>query len=236
MALGASHPDVSQALRIAGGDKELAAYLADPDTVCTFFVPTNEAMATSMKNLGKFVGLASQNASLQATTFNYHVIPGRALTAAQLAKLAPPRVMTRANETLYVWTRGGKPLIYSNPAYPVPLKAADIKAGRCLVHTIGTALVAPSTQPLITQWLEQLGTMPPPPPKSQWAPLQEPLAPPPGAPQLGQPEKTAANAYNEREDPLPAKQAPKSSGSSHRAVGTLASALGAAAVLAAALA
>lgn len=43
MALETVYPDMSTALKaIRNNEKELAAYLSDPDTVCTLFVPTNQ--------------------------------------------------------------------------------------------------------------------------------------------------------------------------------------------------
>ena len=43
MALGATHPDINMAIKaVKNNDAELAAYLADPKTVCTFFAPTDK--------------------------------------------------------------------------------------------------------------------------------------------------------------------------------------------------
>jgi len=60
-----------------------------------------QAFQTSLERLKQFVGLAAGNASLQRTTFNYHIIPGRAITSADLMKLN--NTNTRANQTLYIW-------------------------------------------------------------------------------------------------------------------------------------
>jgi uncharacterized surface protein with fasciclin (FAS1) repeats len=104
MQLGQAVPDVQTVLSLIGNSgMDLATYLANPSTVCTFFAPTNQAMANSVNSLGPYVGLAAQNATLTAATYNYHVIPGVALTAAQLTQLNQSN--TRANETLWIWTK-----------------------------------------------------------------------------------------------------------------------------------
>jgi hypothetical protein len=73
MALGAKYPNITQGLRlINSSDVELAAYLANPKTVCTFFAPSNTAMTESIRRLGKYAGIAAQNESMQEATFNYH--------------------------------------------------------------------------------------------------------------------------------------------------------------------
>jgi hypothetical protein len=73
MALGSKYPNITQGLRlINSSDAELAAYLANPKTVCTFFAPSNSAMTESIRRLGKYAGIAAQNGSMQEATFNYH--------------------------------------------------------------------------------------------------------------------------------------------------------------------
>lgn len=73
MALGSEYPNVTQTLSLINSSSdELAAYLANPETVCTFFAPSNTAMTESIRRLGKYAGIASQNETLQAATFNYH--------------------------------------------------------------------------------------------------------------------------------------------------------------------
>jgi hypothetical protein len=73
MALGAKYPNITQGLRlINSSDEELAAYLANPKTVCTFFAPSNTAMTESIRRLGKYAGIAAQNEGMQEATFNYH--------------------------------------------------------------------------------------------------------------------------------------------------------------------
>jgi hypothetical protein len=73
MALGAKYPDITQGLRfINSSDEELAAYLANPKTVCTFLAPSNSAMTESIRRLGKYAGIAAQNESMQVATLNYH--------------------------------------------------------------------------------------------------------------------------------------------------------------------
>lgn len=53
MQLATADPDTSVAIRaIKNNDADLAAYLSDPESVCTFFVPTNQAMADWMRWFG----------------------------------------------------------------------------------------------------------------------------------------------------------------------------------------
>ena len=63
-----------------------------------------QANTISIRRLGKYVGLAAQNETLQNQTYNYHIIPGRALTAADLMDMN--QAVTRSGETLYIWHRG----------------------------------------------------------------------------------------------------------------------------------
>jgi hypothetical protein len=73
MALGSKYPNITRGLSlINSSNDELAAYLANPKTVCTFFAPSNTAMTESIRRLGKYAGIAAQNESLQTATFNYH--------------------------------------------------------------------------------------------------------------------------------------------------------------------
>jgi uncharacterized surface protein with fasciclin (FAS1) repeats len=60
-------------------------------------------MQESIRRLGRFAGKAAQNATLARSTLNYHVVPGRALTAEDLLKGTINRTLSRANETLYFW-------------------------------------------------------------------------------------------------------------------------------------
>jgi hypothetical protein len=73
MALGSPYPNITRGLNlIKSSDAELAAYLANPKSVCTFFAPSNTAMTDSIRRLGKYAGIAAQNESMQTATFNYH--------------------------------------------------------------------------------------------------------------------------------------------------------------------
>eukprot|EP00775_Hariotina_reticulata_P012298 gene12298-12434_t len=101
MQLASAYPDVSRSLTLIKPVSDVAAYLNDSGTVCTSFLPTNAAFQESLQRLKQFVGLAAGNVSLQRSTFNYHIIPGKALTAADLMRLNS--TTTRANETLYIW-------------------------------------------------------------------------------------------------------------------------------------
>lgn len=63
-----------------------------------------QAMADWMRWFGKYAGKAVQNTTFMHSALNYHVVPGRALTAKQIGE--PSKLLTRANETLYVWRQG----------------------------------------------------------------------------------------------------------------------------------
>lgn len=67
-------------------------------------VPRLQANTISIQRLGRYVGLAAQNETLQNDTYNYHIIPGRALTAADLMDI--DQVVTREGETLDIWHKG----------------------------------------------------------------------------------------------------------------------------------
>eukprot|EP00878_Enallax_costatus_P001094 GHUV01001231.1.p1 GENE.GHUV01001231.1~~GHUV01001231.1.p1 ORF type:complete len:285 (+),score=41.27 GHUV01001231.1:217-1071(+) len=170
MALGNVMPDVSSSLRLISGLDNVADYLSNPNNVCTFFLPTNEANTMSIRRLGKYVGLAAQNETLQNQTYNYHIIPGRALTAADLMDMN--QTDTRAGEILYIWHKGGKPYVYFRAEYPIFLNQTNIKAGNCIVHTVSMPLIPPSTIPMIQDWLVEQGTMPDYGPRSEWAPIR----------------------------------------------------------------
>jgi len=58
-----------------------------------------------MKRSGKYAGKAVQNVTFMHHALNYHVVPGKAFTADQIAKGG--RHLTRANETLYFWRGPG---------------------------------------------------------------------------------------------------------------------------------
>eukprot|EP00879_Flechtneria_rotunda_P014543 GHRR01015198.1.p1 GENE.GHRR01015198.1~~GHRR01015198.1.p1 ORF type:complete len:265 (+),score=83.45 GHRR01015198.1:285-1079(+) len=172
MAMGAQYPDVTRALAFIQGNKDLTAYLSNPGTVCTFFAPTNEAMQESTKGLGKYVGIVGQNATLQDSIFNYHVVPGQVLTPADLSKLQ--NKTTRANETLWFQQRQNETYAYSRAEYPVDIEQPGIQAGKCVVYTIPQVLVPPSAADLIQVWLVELGTLPDPALQSEWAPVRTP--------------------------------------------------------------
>lgn len=53
----------------------------------------------------KYAGKAVQNTTFMHSALNYHVVPGRAMTADQIAKGG--RALTRANETIYFWKFAG---------------------------------------------------------------------------------------------------------------------------------
>jgi hypothetical protein len=105
LELGASYPELSRALAtIRSSDPALAAYLDDDESVCTFFAPTNAAITSNAAMLGRYAGRAAQDKSTVSTTLEYHVVPRRALSAAQVGALN--RTLTAANETLFTWRKG----------------------------------------------------------------------------------------------------------------------------------
>eukprot|EP00879_Flechtneria_rotunda_P013654 GHRR01014264.1.p1 GENE.GHRR01014264.1~~GHRR01014264.1.p1 ORF type:complete len:267 (+),score=42.14 GHRR01014264.1:526-1326(+) len=172
MSMADQYPDLARVLIVIGLDKELTAYLNDNKTVYTFLAPTNEAIQNNVQALGKYVGIATQNQTLQATVFNYHVVPGQALTTADLQRL--DNITTCANETLWFEHKGNQTYAYSTPYYPVAVGQANIQAGKCIVHPISTAIIPPTVVPLITAWCEEQGTLPPYAPLSEWAPVHTP--------------------------------------------------------------
>jgi hypothetical protein len=125
--------------------------------------------------LGRFAGKAAQNATLARSTLNYHVVPGRALTAEDLLKGTINRTLSRANETLYFWREKGKPYVYARPDLPSALNRTNIRAGKCIVHTLNRALVPPTANSMVQGWFEEVGTMPATRSRAQWAPQQQPL-------------------------------------------------------------
>lgn len=74
--------------------------------MCTTIAPDNTAISKAMKALGSSVGLFLQNKTLQAQTFNYHIIPGRRITAQDMAKNDVTTALTRANQTIWFIKRG----------------------------------------------------------------------------------------------------------------------------------
>lgn len=73
---------------------------------CTFAVScrARQAMQDWMKWFGKYAGRAMQNETFMRSALNYHVIPGQALKAEDIA--AGSRALTRANETVFFWKQG----------------------------------------------------------------------------------------------------------------------------------
>lgn len=69
--------------------------------------------------------------------------------------------------------RRGETSVYSRPEYPTVLNHTSLRAGKCTVHPIDTSLVPPSAIPLVHPWLVELGTLPPKPPREEWAPIQD---------------------------------------------------------------
>jgi hypothetical protein len=43
------------------------------------------------------------------------------------------------------------------------------------MHVVLQALVPPTSKDMVIAWMDELGTTPKPGPKSEWAPLQQPL-------------------------------------------------------------
>jgi len=62
-----------------------------------------QAVQQTLDLLKQYAGIVAANDTLQQSTFNYHIIPGRALTMTDLMKLN--KTSTRSNETLYIWHR-----------------------------------------------------------------------------------------------------------------------------------
>ena len=77
----------------------LTLYFTDLGYVCA-----KQAMGDWMKWFGKYAGKAVQNTTFMHGALSYHVIPGKALTAADISKGG--KAMTRANETMYFWEQG----------------------------------------------------------------------------------------------------------------------------------
>eukprot|EP00775_Hariotina_reticulata_P004707 gene4707-4958_t len=154
MQLSKPYPEVSRALVLLKNYDDVVEYLGDPNTVCTFFAASNIAVQNSLDLLKEYAGIVAANDTLQRSTFNYHIVAGKALTTADLMQLN--QTSTRTNETLYIWHRNGTPWLYSRPEYPVEVKQANIKAGNCIVHIIDTA-----------------GTEPPKPSVANFAPIQD---------------------------------------------------------------
>jgi hypothetical protein len=63
-----------------------------------------QAMSDWMRWFGKYAGKAAQNATFLRTALDYHTVPGKALTAEQIAKGG--KELTRANQTVYFWQQG----------------------------------------------------------------------------------------------------------------------------------
>lgn len=61
-----------------------------------------QALQNSIRWLGKYAGKAAQNATLTRSTLNYHVLPGKVLTAEEVGK-KHTKSLTRAGETLFMW-------------------------------------------------------------------------------------------------------------------------------------
>lgn len=57
MELESVYPDMSTGLKaIKNNNKDLAAYLSDPDSVCTLFVPTNKVRQMQSEVMSRGVG------------------------------------------------------------------------------------------------------------------------------------------------------------------------------------
>jgi uncharacterized surface protein with fasciclin (FAS1) repeats len=66
----------------------------------------SQAIANTMKYLGRNLGLFLQNKTMQEQVFNYHVIPDKMLLAEDLADQEITALNTKADEPLWIVKRG----------------------------------------------------------------------------------------------------------------------------------
>jgi hypothetical protein len=173
------YPELSAQFKYAKNVDGFLDYFDIPGVVCTVISPDNNAIANTMKYLGRNLGLFLQNKTMQEQVFNYHVIPDKMLLAEDLADQEITALNTKADEPLWIVKRGDQLYAAFARDYMVPLKMVDIKVRGCVVHTVDEMLlIPPSLIPTFEGWLSNAGAPDLALPESQWAP---PLPPVPGS-------------------------------------------------------
>lgn len=140
-AAAVATPELSTLVDVASA-VGLAQALADPNLVATVLAPTNAAFASLLQRLNLTSDQLIANESLVRLVLSYHLIPGQALTAAQLSNGQTLQTGDQGETLTVVKSAGGVEFDPTGPGAPnARVVQADIAAGKAVVHVIDQVLI-----------------------------------------------------------------------------------------------
>ncbi|WIA33292.1 hypothetical protein OEZ86_006432 [Tetradesmus obliquus] len=120
---------------------DLQAVIGDPNWEATIFCPTNRAFRTALLKLKiKITDLYTDKTALM-NILSYHTVPGPALTAGQLKDGQQLTTVSKHTLTVHVDKVEGTSIAGASDTGKVV--AADIKAGKTVIHVIDEVLLPP---------------------------------------------------------------------------------------------
>jgi len=146
---GAKISEISHGFAMMSMTPSVSDYLDDPKTTCTMFITDNKGFEASIEKLGPHIGQITSNETLVELMFNYAVIPGKAM---KLNEFKDGEYMTRAKEALSVLNYKNQTYVYSNTKFPILVKKANQKVGKCILHIIAEPVRPPSMLPMMHEW------------------------------------------------------------------------------------
>ncbi|WIA13144.1 hypothetical protein OEZ85_006738 [Tetradesmus obliquus] len=120
---------------------DLQAVIGDPNWEATIFCPTNRAFRAALLKLKiKITDLYTDKTALM-NILSYHTVPGPALTAGQLKDGQQLTTVSQHTLTVHVDKVEGTSIAGASDTGKVV--AADIKAGKTVIHVIDEVLLPP---------------------------------------------------------------------------------------------
>uniref|UniRef100_A0A7S0RF88 FAS1 domain-containing protein n=1 Tax=Chlamydomonas leiostraca TaxID=1034604 RepID=A0A7S0RF88_9CHLO len=154
-AAATAYPQLSSLLAAVQA-ANLTSTLSDPNLVATVFAPTNSAFDALLAALNTtLAGLAADKEGLAATLM-YHLVPGVAARSTQLTnQQSLPTLL--AGRNLTVSLPGGGAVRIISQLTTAKVTAANVSAGKAIVHIVDTVLLPDPALPPYTSFAAAAG-------------------------------------------------------------------------------
>ncbi|GBF87702.1 hypothetical protein Rsub_00413 [Raphidocelis subcapitata] len=134
------------------GDDYMTSYLKKPDLVITAFPSTNAATKSFLSSVSKYAGVALQNETFTRGVFGHMIVPGKAWTAAELAKAAPLNLKTLHGDLLRVTKSPEAPYGVLIDGSPIALANQAAADGKVVLHLVEGNLFPDDSLQQVAAW------------------------------------------------------------------------------------
>lgn len=142
-------PDLSILVSVVGLCPPILAAVTDPNTEVTVFAPNNQAFLTAIQNLGLSPDSLLNSQDLICGILQAHIVPSIIPSSAATATpISVPTLLPGFNVTIF---RAADGTVMVNEARVL---AADVPAGKSVVHIISAVLLPPSLIALLPPSME----------------------------------------------------------------------------------